>query len=473
MDHRFFYWLFWTSALLYPFVLWPGRFGAAWVNPEEVWIFPKVVFLLLVGVLGMVEGRRALTTPFGLLMALYLGLVLLSSFRPLLTDDPTYTLLGGEGRMDGLLYQIGLVLFALLAFRVFQKEPRGFRAFSYVLLGSTAFQSLLLLLQRLGLEPIGPLLRGLPYEAPVGTVGNPGMAAGLLLPGLLLGLGLWLERSAPRRGHLKDRFSFLFFPLTALMALGLGVTLNRAGLLGLTVALGLWLLRQRSLHLALTGALSVLLALSAPTLIPDRQGFSKEFSNPTTGFTRLLIWKLAWEGIRSTPGQPLLGGGPDAFRVALLTRIPFERLLEEYRLEYGWPKGAKAKEIKPLWTSQDPLRSRAWLVLFGNWRDERTGKQAKILRVYLDKAHNLFLDRWLSYGLFAALVWVYLYLGGALKAWGDTPLRQALATGLIGLFVYYLFWFPVPQVEPLHAALIGAAFGLSRRVELPGSPGPV
>lgn len=217
---------------------------------------------------------------------------------------------------------------------------------------------------------------------------------------------------------------------------------------------------RRSPRIALAGGFLVLVAFLTPSLIPDRQGFRKEVSDPTSGLSRLVIWKLAWEAIRSTPGQPFLGGGPDAFRVALLTRIPFEHLLEEYRLEYGWPKEAQVKEVRPLWSPEDPLRSRAWLVRFEKFKEERTDKTAKIYRVYLDKAHNLFLDRWLSYGLIAAIVWIYLYLSGSLRAWGTSPLRQGLALSLLGVFIYYLFWFPVPQTEPFHLALIAAAFAL-------------
>lgn len=453
MDHRFLRWSFLVSAFLLPFVVWPGDFGG------QVWIIPKVGFLFLVGLLTAWRVVGAALTPFGLVMGLYLGLVLLSSFR----DEPIYAILGNAARVDGILYQISLFLFALLAFWVFSERGssngqggfHSFRDFSYVFLGAAALQSILLLLQRVGLDPVGPVLRsGNPLSMPVGTIGHPGMAAGLLLPGVLLGLGLWVER--------RRRFVLL---LTLLVSLGLGVTVGRAGLLGLVVALGVWVSLRREFSFVLVSGLVLFVAVFGPGFLPDRQGFSKEVANPRTGLTRLVIWKLAWEGIRSMPGGPLLGEGPDAFRVALSTRIPFERLLEEYRLEYGWPEGVKVKKVEPLWTPQDSPKDRKWRVYFEGW----PGVESKVYGINLDKAHNLFLDRWLSYGLIAALIWVYLYLGGVVRTWGRGALRQALACTLLGVFVYYLFWFPVPQVEPLHVALIAMAFALGQAGK-PGAP---
>lgn len=79
---------------------------------------------------------------------------------------------------------------------------------------------------------------------------------------------------------------------------------------------------------------------------------------------------------------------------------------------------------------------------------------------FLDKAHNLILDRLLTFGLLGVLVWLGLYLYPVLRGWRGTLLQRSLATSLLAVFVYYLFWFPVPQVEPLHLVLIAAAWAL-------------
>lgn len=448
------FWLFLLTGvlLLYPFIVQPLYFGAAWVNPEEVWILPRILLLLFVGILGLLQAQRGIAayrSPFAVLLLVYLISVVLGSLNAQ-DDDASSVILGGRGRLDGLLYQVGLVLFGIFAYRVLRREASSAIAALRVMVLGGSLEAVILMAQKLGAEFVGPLVRGVPYEAPVGTIGHPGMAAGFLLPLVFVGLGLWLLAEGRKRAWLLLQ--------VLLIAAGLGVTTNKASLLALIGILLIWNVIQRQPRLLWASGLVLLSLFAAKELLPNRLGFDRSYADPATGKTRLIIWKLAWEATRTIPGWPVLGGGPDAFRLALIRHIPIEHLLEEYRLEYGWPLQARVKEIKPLWRADDPLRSRSFLVEFENWTG--SGKAAKILMYFLDKAHNLILDRLLTFGLLGVLVWLGLYLYPVLRGWRGTLLQRSLATSLLAVFVYYLFWFPVPQVEPLHLVLIAAAWAL-------------
>ncbi|ADH62799.1 hypothetical protein Mesil_0887 [Allomeiothermus silvanus DSM 9946] len=457
---RFWFFLLTGVLLLYPFIVRPLYFGAAWVNPEEVWILPRILLLLFVGILGLLQAQRGMAayrSPFVILLLVYLASVIPSSLNAQ-DDDASSVILGGRGRLDGLLYQVGLVLFGIFAYRVLRQETSSANAgtsstaiiaLRVMVLGGS-LEAAILMAQKLGAEFIGPLVRGVPYEAPVGTIGHPGMAAGFLLPLVFVGLGMWLLTEERKRAWLLLQ--------VLLIAAGLGVTTNKASLLALIGILLIWNLIQRQPRLLWASSLVLLSFFAAKELLPNRLGFDRSYADLTTGQTRIIIWKLAWEATRTIPGWPVLGGGPDAFRLALIRHIPIEHLLEEYRLEYGWPPQARVKEIKPLWRANDPLRSRSFLVEFENWTG--SGKAAKILMYFLDKAHNLILDRLLAFGLLGALVWLGLYLYPVLRGWRGRLLQRSLAMGLLAIFIYYLFWFPVPQVEPLHLVLIAAAWAL-------------
>lgn len=425
------------------------------VQPGEMlWLFPKLMLLGLVGLLGVLQARglQSYRNPFSYLLLSYLLLVVLGGFNAR-DDDVTAVILGPESRMDGLIYQAGLVLTALLAYRVMCEYRGVWSLLVGGLVVAGILESAVLVLQRLALDPIGPLIRGLAFETPVGTMGNNGIVAGFMVVVLLGGVGLFLQASGTFRKALL---------VLALMtiALGLGITINKASFYALVAVLVLWnLLRRERWLLGLSVAL-VAVVLSAQSLVPNRQGFSRSFTDPATGKTRLVIWELALKAATRLPLSPLIGSGPDGFRLALLRHIPPEDLMREYRLEYGWPPEATIREIRTLYQPGDPIRSKAFLVFLDNYKSE-SGKQALIYKVYLDKAHNMLLDRLLAYGLFAAIITLVLYLWPVWRLIRKANVfEQSILVALLAAFLYYLFWFPVVQVEPIHMVFVAMAWAM-------------
>lgn len=423
-------------------------------SSEMVWLFPRLMLLGLVGLLGILQaqGLHAYRNPFSYLLLSYLLLTVLGTVNAR-DDDFTVVLLGPEGRWDGLIYQFGLVLAALLAYRVLRENRRAWPLLLSGLVVVGVVETAVVVLQRLALDPVGPLTRGFMYEAPVGTIGHPGMVAGFMIVVLIGGMGLFLRVSGTVQRAL------LGLALLT-VALGLGITTNKASVYALIAVLVLWnLLRRERWLLGLSVAL-VAMVLSAQSLVPNRLEFNRSFTDPATGKTRLVIWELALKAAARLPLSPLVGSGPDGFRLALLRHIPPEDLMREYRLEYGWPPEATIREIQTLYQPGDPIRSKAFLVFLDNYKSD-TGKQGLIYKVYLDKAHNLLLDRLISYGLFAVLITVALYLWPVWRLIRKaSAFEQSILVALLAAFLYYLFWFPVVQVEPIHMVFVAMAWAM-------------
>jgi O-antigen ligase len=424
------------------------------VASELVWLFPRVMLLVVIGVFGILQARglQSYRNPFSYLLLSYLLLVGIASVNAR-DDDLSAILLGAEGRMDGLLYQIGLVLTSLFVYRVLRENRQAWPLLLSGLVVVGVIEAVVVVLQRLALDPVGPLARGFMYEAPVGTIGHPGMVAGFMVVVLIGGMGLFLRASGTAQRV------FLALALLA-VALGLGITTNKASVYALIAVLVLWNLLRRERWLLGLSVVLLAMVLGAQSLVPNRLDFNRSLTDPTTGKTRLVIWELALKAATHLPLSPLIGSGPDGFRLALLRHIPPEELMREYRLEYGWPPEATIREIQTLYQPGDPIRSKAFLVFLDNYKSD-TGKQGLIYKVYLDKAHNLLLDRLISYGLFAVLITVMLYLWPVWRLIRRANVfEQSIPVALLAVFLYYLFWFPVVQVEPIHMGFVAMAWAL-------------
>lgn len=440
-------------AWLYPFT---NNYFASSFSPasgEMIWIFPRVIFLGLVGMLGILQakGWESYRNLFSCLLLFYVLMVVLGGLNAR-DDDPSAVILGPAGRMDGLIYQISLVLVTLLAYRVLCGYQQVWSVLLTGLVVVGVLQSVVLVLQRLALDPIGPLIRGSAFGLPLGTIGNPAILAGFMVVVLVGGIGLF--------PYTKGTAQKVLLTLALLtIALGLGITVNKASFYALIAALVLWNLLRRERWL-LGISIAVIVAVLAQGLVPNRLDYSRSLTDPKTGRTRLIIWELALKAVTQMPLSPWIGSGPDGFSLALLRYIPPEDLMQEYRLEYGWPPEATIREIRTLYQPGAPIRSKAFLVFFDNYQGD-IGKRGLIYQLGLDKAHNLLLDRLISYGLFAVLITVALYLWPVWRLIRKAgAFEQSILVALLAAFLYYLFWFPVVQVEPIHMIFVAMAWAM-------------
>ncbi len=454
-------WLLFLFVLIYPLLFFPGALlgKPSVITPldnimasEQFLYLPKLLFLLAIGALGLLEVRKLITKTFFLFLLLaHLVLVILSTLNA--RDEVAYNLIGPSHRFDGIFYHFGLFSIGTFAHLSLRNAPQQFHWVAVALAAGCSVQSLIVILQRLNLDPVTPLRLWQDPNAPLGTLGHPGMVAALLLPGILVALWQGLEE--------KQRCPKLLWLFAGLFsAAGLGITGNAAAFYALIATLIAMNLFLRNWPLLLLSGLLLAAVLIPRANLPDPRSFERDsqaYQDTTTLETRFIIWQIAIRAIRETPLQPVLGGGPDALKLAQLRNPPFDLLARQYALEFGWPKNAKVQDayIKKFPGENIKIRDQ-WIA----FNFEQFGGDKNIIKevgFVLDRAHNFALDRWLAFGMFSVVIWLILYLYPIYFSF-----RQGHWLGwvFLSLIVYYLVWFPVMQVEPIHLVLLAAAWAV-------------
>jgi O-antigen ligase len=449
---------FWTGLLLIflmVYALLVGFWfpkGMIFTSPEMGWIFPRVLVLGLVAFISLLQVKSVneYINVFSILLLLHLALVFLSTLLP--KDDLQFKLLGPDRRMDGLLYQIGLTFFGLFVYRVAAtKNIMQLVANTVLFVG--VLEAIVVILQRLGLDPYSILLHGLPANRINGSLGHYGYVAGFLLVPLFMGLySFW---------NVKIKFKVFIALGLVLVAMAIGITTTRTAYFAMLMVLPFVLIIRRDL---LTISLLIVLAIlpsQVNWLIPNPKSLQDERQYTDTGTlsTRLMFWELARKVAPTIVGMPFMGGGPDAFKLAIIKSLPPEDYLQVVRREYAWPEDTQVESFKVLAAEDTPLRSRMLLVLFSHWSGE--GKPGRMYNYELDKAHNFIIDRILAYGLINALIWVMLYSAPLTFAFRSKRLDQKiLGVTILAVAIFYQAWFPVVAVEPYHLTLVALSWGI-------------
>jgi O-antigen ligase len=438
---------------------------------ERNFFLPKLLVLGVFALLALLEARKySWRNLWTALLGVHLLTVLGSAV--LANDDLTFTLLGGSQRFDGVVYQITLVLLGVFVYQTFQREPDSIQRVLGALVVVGAVQSLLVIMQRVGFDPVGTGARWKAFIAPAGSIGHPGMVAGLLLPIALVALWMlltargWRWKAAPGLG-------------LGLIALGLSVVSNRSALLGLGVALLIFNLHRRELQTLMLSGFLMVVVLFGRELIPAVNGINVPLGSTSTLETRRMIWPLSWQAVLNTSGQPLIGGGPDGFRLWLLRSAPVDTLVAMNAVELAWPENVRVSSAERVLSPGQPVRETQIQVQFDQFGGQKNKKE--MYSIDLDRAHNLVLDRLVAYGGLNAFSWIVLYFFPIFyylkTSFNDFRVKKkifsqndgipfTLLAGLIGLSVYYVTWFPVMQVEPLHLILLAATWvSTTRRID--------
>ncbi|APD08704.1 MULTISPECIES: hypothetical protein [Thermus] len=451
-------WFFFWLIALYPWVILPPQAGLP--GKEGLWITPKLLLLI---------GLVSLTTPLWLSLSshkipktlvLFQIIWILAACLLALPhyDEATDIWLGPENRTDGLIYQVSVLLLALALFRLETHLLQNILLPLLILSGT--YQAILWLWQRSGLDPINSII---PYamEGPPGTIGNPGMAAGLALPLIPLALVLWMKDK--RHSWLAAAF---------ILALGLGSLSNRSSLLALAVGLGFLVLIAKDRRLTLISATLLATSFASHAYWPRIAAPAKDLTNTNTLATRIQLWNLGLSVLFKDPKTFVFGLGPRGLQQATATElIPLSKQLTLFHLEYGWPPQDRLKTAKPLWAPADPVTSRTYLLEYDTRGlpayEKKYGETLVALQklANVDRAHNAWLDKALAFGVPLAMVWLLFFLTPIPKLLlgAPDPLKMGLAVSLATLFVYYLTWFAVPQTEPWHYTLAVLAWKIAEK----------
>ncbi len=447
---------------------------------EVAFKLSRVMFLGATGILAALalRGGRATVarSAFGFMLGGHLAFVLLSQFAVHDPDGWTYVLLGTLNRPDGVMYQIFLAIFAWALYRTIatRREHRIFvRDVLIVICIVLALQSILVLLERFGhFEVVKSLWVYAYFPVASGTIGNSGMEAGLLLPGI--GILLSLVTAS------RHRWSWLWaVPVLVLYAVAVSATANKSAVYAAIALAVVAVAMVRTWRSGLVALVVVAcLALGSP-LLPNRTATQASLDDLGSLQGRLIIWRTALDAIRHIPGEPLLGWGPDGFRIAQLRGVVSPRDLIPFHIRRtkSWSPSDRVESFKIVHKPGQPLRSAAIVYYV-----DTGGKQpvAFPYPVVVDRAHNYLLDRTLSYGGVDALIWIVLFLlpvviGFTSKDWAF----RGVAWGLASLVVYYQAWFPVLETEVFHVALIvigwyfvGERWRSRRRTQVRSAPAP-
>lgn len=454
-------------AIFYPLVLFPG---ALWFHPnivgteeltralEQYQLFPKLIFLLLTGLLGLISAHQiAWQKRFVQLILLYFSFAILSIF--LSRDFSSFSLVGPNARLDGAIYLVAFTAFAIASFQLLNNQTTYIPSIAKALLIGGVIQSIVIIFQRLGLDFIGPLVRWMPYTHPVGTLSHDGMAAGFLLP--LIFVGIWLAHIPA-----SSRETYLVSFGTLIVSFGLAATSNRSAfytLFFVLLALNIYYRNPKTLLVSLLAIAGFCLSM----LLPQNQEFQKSFTQTTTLQTRFLAWKMAAELIPSVQGQPIFGGGTEAFIKAQAMRLPIKELTQIFAIEYqalGWPPNSSVNSVTVI---NKDLPARDQSLRFTFFQNGRTS--TRDFGFSFDKAHNLVLDKLLPYGGVAAVAYTLLYLFPIISLLRSklSFAETGLVWSLVSAFIYYLAWFSVIQSEPIHILLVAMVWALlpSRRAK--------
>lgn len=350
--------------------------------------------------------------PVLLLAWLYALWALLASYFAV---SPAFALTGSpEGLGDGALWVLLLVGIATLVALRAEEDPEVMPLVLKALLLSGGLLTLLALVEVVSKRALIGVFS--PAELPMVSFASKGHLAGFL--GLALGAALGASRGV----------------FVLLLAFGVGLTYNRASLVGLLLAfLPTWAKEgPRTLWLFLLALLGLFLGLGTTRL--SATGGEKPLESPSSLEQRYYGWKAALRGIAE---RPLFGFGASGFH-------------------YRWPLYLEEDELKHflkiMWGAEEVFSKGVngqGMPVFGI-RD-REG-QARLLVVDSFKAHNEFLDQALLYGLPGALLWLFLYLLAIQRAWA-TPVGAAL----LAYFGFLLFWYAIFYAAGVLWVLLGLA----------------
>jgi hypothetical protein len=453
-------------VFLYPFIIFPGGLfdkpkvideAVIFAVVENYWLLPKVAVLSFFAILGTLKTYRLWQkSAFLSLIVVHVSLAVISSLNS--QDEITWILLGPQRRLDGLIYHISLSLIAVSSYYTFKNSRNKIYCdFLRFLIAGGVIQSLIIGLQLYKIDVVGALTYVQPINVPAGTMTHPGVLAAWLVCIIMLGLILLLE---------KPKDIFLICGLF-IVAMGLGFTKNQTAVYSLIFFSVVWSFIHRKRYFILCNLLIFSGILIGPALLPGVQGFSRDPLETRTLKTRVQIWNLAWGATGNIPFFPFIGGGTDAFRLSLLRNPPGQAYLDLEALESDW-KNYEIKGFK--FVKDEPLRISEYEVEFSKF----DGKGGVVpgapvilsIPVFLDRAHNFFLDRLLSFGIFSVLTWFLLYFYPTFvymkefisKKWVFDYRNTGISIALIALSTYYLVWFPALQAEPLHVIFIAIAW---------------
>ena len=426
------------------------------VNPFLSWSVPRLVLLFVFAILGILSIKN-LRMPKFLVFFILVNFVLI--FIQLFNqkeDEIIYTILGNDDRFEGIFYQFLVILFAVFAYYslIIIKYSKKFLLFLSL---SGVFHTLVIINQYT-LVPFNILGREISFtfDGVPGLTGRAGYIAGFLICVIAVSIYLSLE---------KSRFySILGYIFLLMNCVGLSLLQNRSSTIAMTIGLVVWIfLRKVNLQFLLTLAVAIILINFSDRIFVTNQSFVRNTADTTTLSTRFEIWKIAFKLMPDNWGFPFFGGGTGAFKLAISDKLPILDLMNFYQKEYNLQPNVNIKKTIIISDEKISKRQKTFVVFYKD-------KSQQVYSLTLDRAHNFFLDKIFSIGLIGAVFWMIFYIYPIyaffrLERSKRSFFLQALVVTLIAVQIYYIFWFSVLQVEPIHIIVALMAWVALERIK--------
>ncbi|MEY4530657.1 MAG: hypothetical protein RLZZ156_1378, partial [Deinococcota bacterium] len=441
-------------------VLYPNLYYPI-INPLISWSLPRIS-LLFIAFIFTILALKTIKMPKKLLFFVVIN-ILLSSIQFLnpLEDERIFTILGVDDRFDGSIYQILVAILMIFSYYCIKILNENTKVFLYFSLGFAGVIQSIVLIHQYTWIPLNLFFTEINFrfDLPMGLTGHAGYTAGLLIP--LIILSIYTTQS---KNYVLSTLSYVFAPI---ICFGLNLTQNRSSLIAVSIVLIIWIfLSLRDLKKIGLLAFCVVLINFSANILPVNPTLTRDFTNPQTLSTRLEIWNFSIALLPKSWGFPLLGGGTGNLKLQIAEQLPIEQLMPFYEREYGWQSSNNIKKITSLNDKNSLKRQRMYLVTYKDG-------ELRPVRLTLDRAHNFFLDKAFSIGLIGAILWIIFYVYPIfayfrLKPYQKTFEQQTLSMALIAIQIYYIFWFSVMQVEPIHVVVALMAWvGIERAKATP------
>jgi len=308
----------------------PGTDGSLAFSEGELVKLSMIITLALVSLVAWAtdllrRGGVVRRTPVEWLILAWLVWV---GVCTLLAVHPPTSLLGAQGRFEGLVAFVVYSLVYFLALQFVGEEGRTLRL-AQVLFCSSLVVALYGLLQYTGVVLLPDELPWMETERAFSTYGNPNMLGGFLVFPVTISLGL----------ALRERVTWLrliYWAGFGLNAFALVVTFTRGAWIGgfvgvLLISVIAWRQRAKLRRLDLVpgglfGAAAVAVIVRSLSSSNDATNIGKRLSSlfqtsTGSGQTRTEIWQAAADAIKE---RPLFGWGPDTFGLVFSKFKPAE-----------------------------------------------------------------------------------------------------------------------------------------------------
>lgn len=449
---------FWALLFVaFPLAVSPWAFSSGG-SVEAVLLEPKAIVLALALMTGLASvlvsfpnlGLRDLpgtvrrAPPVVKLLLLFL--VVLVSGSVFSDGDLAVTLLGGAGRLDGVVLQTAWYSIAVLAYVLsWTKVVRGHRVLGFLLVGGFV-TAIWVILQSRGVEPLRLFVQESDLGVlPSGPLGHGAITAGYLAV-VLLSYAAFICLDEQRR------LSLTVLAALSLIAVGIMASGGRTGLVMVAVVWSMFALsnlrtrRVLSAVAVVTGTLFAAGILGHITKSTEQQLlYATNLGGVAEGRdasfnSRLSFWPAAVRGIIE---RPLFGAGPVGFNAIFWRHATVDEKMYVVRAHLSEP----VDEIRLGSSSLFQVRF--------------VGDDGFVLRSQvIDKAHNYLLDLAVSSGLPAAILFVALvYLGVSTMYRSTCAVTRGALVSVAAAAIMSMAWFPMLVLDPMVWALFGLGLG--------------